>query len=134
MAFWGFRLYNPCCDIFYIHTLWCRLANSHPSRADVLDEAVMSVDHHLVQIASVSLAEGVLRSEQKRSRRASFLRYQSLLHRNRVQNPNDCSSKARIELMLMKVDVKWTEGGVVGEQEHLQCEEAKELSGSLQDR
>ena len=108
----------------------------------------MSVDHHLEQIALlmfVSLAEGVLRAEQKRSRRANFLRYQSLLHRNRVQNPNDWTwtSKARIEWKLMKVevevDVKRTVGGVVGEQEHLNCEmldsmEVKELSGSVQDR
>ena len=130
MVFGGFRLYSPCCDllnsinniisqkllggkrkdtdIFYIQTLWYRLADSHPSKADALVGAVMSADHHLEQL--------------ERSRLASFLRYQILLHKNRVQNPNDLSSKARNELKLMGVDVKRIVGAVVGEQNHLDCE------------
>ena len=130
MVFGGFRLYNLCCDlldwinniirrnffrgkkkdtnIFYIQTLWYRLADSHPSKADALVGAVMSADHHLEQL--------------ERSRLASFLRYQSQLHRNRVQNPNDLSSKARSEWRWMEVDVKRIVGAVVGEQNHLDCE------------
>lgn len=83
----------------------------------------MSVDHHLEQIGSlvpVSVAEGVLQAENKKSRSPSFLHYQSLLHKNRVQNPtNYWSSKARNEWMSMEVDAKRTVGGVV---EHLHCE------------
>jgi len=125
MAFGGFRLYNPCCDIFYIQTLWYRLADSHPSKADVLVGALMSADHHLESLVS---------------RLASFLRYQSLLHRNRAQNPNDCSSKARNEWKLLGVDVKRIVDAVVGEQDHLDCEvldwmeAGEEPASSVRDR
>jgi hypothetical protein len=84
----------------------------------------MSAGHHLEQIASP----------------ASFLRYLSLLHRNRVQNPNDWTSKARNESkLMMKVGVKRIVDAVVGEQNYSHCEmldwmEAEEVAGSVQDR
>ena len=87
----------------------------------------MSVDHHLEPIGTlmpVLLADSevVLQVEQKRSRSANFLRCQSLLHRNRAQNPNACSSKAENELNSMKLDVKKIVGAAVGQQDHLYCE------------
>lgn len=140
----GYPLYNPRCDIFHIQTLWDRLVNSHLSRVDALAEAVMSADHHLDRMASpapVSMMKGIPQAVQRRTQSPSPLHYQCLLHRIRVQNQtNECSSKARNEWKLMKLENVKMQKGIVDERVGQYCEVSGYLKAegdvvdSVQDR